>query len=333
MAVMYRFSPLGQRYAVVSKDYLDSAFKLIGTNTLKKRLAKAIFRTLVALKLKILGLSVVNDIKLNNDFSINEVLDFILNTHRLKLSVVLIIWNREFYRGRIYIWLFDPENNKMYFLKVGSGEDDAERFECEYTSLQSLIKKDRGYEIPQPIFLGNYEGSSLLLVSAIPKIEYTHIPAKIFNEKYFKGYTVSRAKVDAEAILSSYWFNDFKGNESYELSMLFESSLDNYKYFELGFCHGDLGSENSFLLEGKLWVIDWEHSGYELPWMIDYVALLVSREKSLSHVYKSLEKTFFINPEDYKGDLLLALAFLVSRKFNMARSFLLDLLDEEEVTL
>lgn len=50
---------------------------------------------------------------------------------------------------------------------------------------------------------------------------------------------------------------------------------------ELGLAHGDLGSENIFYCEDKIWIIDWEKANAMAPVMTDYMGLNMNKYLSL----------------------------------------------------
>lgn len=315
----YEFSPLGRKFAVISKEYMNIALEIFPATTKKKKLSIWLFRLLALFKIPSPWLSVKNNVELFGAFDSNALNEVIYAELGRKLDVILVIWNREYSRQRVYVWLIDPLTMQRYFIKVAAGIDNLYKLKNESSILSYLENQNLLFCVPQKLFFIVEGDISILATEAIPNLKLTH---EIVDwEKIGKTFLGLQKDLSLEMKLSDIiekrWFKKIIEQEDEELVEELLGKLKLQESYAVGFAHGDLGSENSFMFKQNLWLIDWENAGFDVPILTDLVAHSISASKDFLGNAKASAKI----EGSGCGDVLLALAFLISNGFELARPF------------
>jgi thiamine kinase-like enzyme len=330
MTEYFKFSPLGKVFILISARFKKEAFTIFPATTFKKKLIFNLFKLLLLWKIHFPWIAKANNFELIDGFNVDDLLKDVFENSELSLDVILVMWNREYSRKRVYIWLIDSKTEKRFFIKVAAGKLNQCKLENESRILSHLELGENAFSYPKKIFCKTHNNISVLMTEAIPLFELSFKPLDkdLLETRFFGVNDYLASNVNFSEVRQMEWFKIFSDNESDECLDLVTKALEKHQSYRVGFAHGDLGSENSFLYNNDLWLIDWENSGFDLPILTDRVAHAISELQAKDNTLSLSDtgESIFIPKEAFDEHVLLALIYLLSNKFELARPYLHQLI-------
>jgi hypothetical protein len=320
------YAPFSKNYMAFPKESAKNIDLKNGT-TIKKKAINGVLKAQIALGLNLFFLKEVSDFELFDDVKFSVIETYLKEKTSEKLIITNIIWNREYSRQRVYLWA-ESANGEKYFIKVLKGLENASRITNEYEMLTRLSKESVEFNSPALIHfaLDIVPLVSIIVTEAIDLDEaiYEPIGWEIIFPSVMSLYSSTKKQISTVQITKSNWFcKSLKSLKNEEANWLLKT-LDSKSAYSTSFQHGDLGSENSFVVESKLWLIDWENASYEIPFATDCLANYIMQhdvsETPLSSLLNILSSR--LNESISKEDVLLSLVYLLSNNFNQARPYL-----------
>lgn len=234
---------------------------------------------------------------------------------------LLVMWNREYKRDRAYLWLGDEQIfNNMAFAKIGNVDINEMDFIKEYDALTALSNLEITFKVPLPLALTAEGHTAILLTSALPctKTQLSFLPWSVIDTHLSPVTLASQKNVNYSQLETLEWFNYFLTSIDEESCRTLKSCLQKDS-IDIGFIHGDMGSENTFIIDGQLWIVDWEKSSPLGPIASDPVAHWLGKSSATVGLNMKLIDAFiraFIDNKIYKSNnILLALCYLKLMNF------------------
>lgn len=183
-------------------------------------------------------------------------------------------------RERYRFYSFASYNDRVLFVKVIKGG-------CLETLKNEKLLVSHFLELVEGIHVLSHIGAEIIDDYLI--LEYDVLPEGArridgdgLYERYFRNIRndISTKTYRIEVLKGLNWYNNY---------MKYYAETDYSRYMldllkgpiELGLAHGDLGSENIFYCEDKIWIIDWEKANAMAPVMTDYMGLNMNKYLSL----------------------------------------------------
>lgn len=232
-------------------------------------------------------------------------------------------------RERLYI-LREKENGKIDFMKIIWGLE-RKNIQNEI-SANKVLKKNIEFDFIIPQKIDEVNNVTVLEYELIPK------EAQLQQFKPFTLYDIMlKVNESSNLILTAnlyvisqtnWWRNFIMLNDYNNFKDYVYSIISKKNNFNLMWCHGDLGSENVFLLNNKYIIIDWEKSSFDAPIITDYLGIALGnshreiinlKEEAKNHhsllafYRKKIERNF-----SYE-EFLLGLIFYIGTNYNLAR--------------
>lgn len=320
-------------YAPFSKNYMafpkESARHLDLKNgtTFKKRAINGFLKLQISTGLNFLFLREVSDFDLFVGVRFSVVEAYLKKNISKNIIITNIIWNREYSRKRVYLWA-ETEHGEKYFVKVLHGTKNAAKITNEYEILTRLSKETVDFNFPSLIHFNSeiVSSVSIIVTEAIALHESTYKPIDwgIIFPSVTGLYQSTQNRIPTKLIMKSNWFCNYINTLRNEEANWLLKTLNSKLSYLTSFQHGDLGSENSFVVKSKLWLIDWESAGYEIPFVTDCLANFIMQNEISESPLSSLSNVLSIkhNESVSQEDVLLSLVYLLSNNFNQARPYL-----------
>lgn len=269
-------------------------------------------------------------LKINFDnFVFNRELDWIKANFKdvfVKSNPIIIIHSLVEGRQRMYLFFYDEKYNNIYFSKFLSKTDEFSQIFQEKKNLDFLKRNKKilnQFSYPNLIGYKKSMNYCCLITSAIPDFYKLYHPSNNNFPFYKKRISNDLIKKSLADINNLEWFKDFQRN-SIDFKNLLNYILNSNKntYVNLGFCHGDFGSENIFSFDEKFFIIDWETSFQLSPIYVDYVAFWLGKHHvEIKKNSKTIKKKFYTHFSTFdKLDIALSLVFLIKNNFDLAKT-------------
>lgn len=304
-----------------------NAIKFYRINSLKKR----IFRAGIQLSIKLyLSRFLFEPVKAPTPFISADLYEWVKHGQRIfdcRDQMTLLIWPSESSKKRIYAYFIDNTGTLLGFAKVALNIEENENIQNEANTLNFFNTKElNNFKVPKLLRDDCFGDHRYILLEPVP-IDARAV--RLFSEKVhmkaiheFAGMQRTVQKQDLE---SCSWVSKY------------QSALKVNKYFAddimrmcqnqgIRICriHGDFGPSNVLITKTIPWIIDWEESCPDGPFLTDMVSfILASRRKmvlrnpqrGLQFLLSEMQK---LSLDTTKVDIAIALAFLHGSSFTLA---------------
>ena len=232
----------------------------------------------------------------------------------------VIVWPPQKNRGRVYVHLINPDGLPVGFAKVSFDERNDEQLRTEASKLRSLsASKLTTCYTPEVLNEGIFQGRRYFVEEPLPDKTRPLPATPIFYPRSCVdewGGCIWMAKPE-EVEAFTWWRRVSQGVA--ESSQAFFEELKRLIRIEPGLpvrqVHGDLGAANLVLVDGRLWVLDWEESASDGPELADEIGYDLSvHAKALKRRPEKELRRFFLqhlrgsSPEK-RRDIMAAMAF------------------------
>ena len=244
----------------------------------------------------------------------------------VKSNALIIIHSLVEGRQRMYLFFYDEKYNNIYFSKFLSKTDDFDKIYNEKKNLDFLKKNKKilnQFDYPDLIGFKKNMNFCCLITSAIPDFYKLYHPSNNNFPFDKKRICIDLVKKSLSEIYNLEWFKDFqKNNSDFKYLSNFILNSNKNTNINLGFCHGDFGSENIFSLDNNFFIIDWETSFQLSPIYVDYVAFWLGKyHAEIKKNSKTIKNKFFTHFSNFdKLDIALSLIFLINNNFDLAKT-------------
>lgn len=314
------YQPGGKPFLAFMKGSSPKVLALFPATTWKKKSVLYYLRVAAFLKLRIPPIVYHENISIFAT-SISDISRSLKSQGQYCNQPQLIMWNREYKRNRAYLWLGNERNcQDVAFAKIGRKDTNEMDFRREYDTLKALSDQEITFKFPRPLLLFNDNQTSILLTSSLPSknTQFEFLPWAEIDAHLTPVTTATRNQITYPQLEMLGWFRLFQAridNKSLEtIKMYLQGNPIN-----VGFIHGDIGSENTFLINEQLWIIDWEKSSLEGPIATDRLGHWLGKKARITGLNKKILHSFFDtfrNSLYYSsGDILLALCYLTLMDF------------------
>ena len=286
------FLPLNSRKATVN------GLSLYAPQKNKAKLLKSVFK--VGL---ISGFARFWVPKINLDFrKLEELLAEIFSCSNLSLAVSL--GTPGYYRKPV-IQVMNKEGKVLGYIKIGWNEKTQNLLKNEILILQRLQEKNFPFLVPKIIFNGKWNEYYLCVQSApLQKVNPAPQDWSPIYEEVVKGM----ASFNLKHLLleeSNFWKNLSKRVNQIE-NTYWRYTIEKYMKKILNCCnqpiafhlaHGDFAPWNAFLVNGNLYLYDWEYASEEMPAGYDIFHFTVQKawlvdEKTPEAIFSAVKKCF-----------------------------------------
>jgi len=216
------------------------------------------------------------------DFEVFDGVSFSQIISKLGLNLdfnsvdILYYRNREYGRRRAYIWIGgEEERSEGYFIKVGAGGENRKRLVSEGRVIELLDNEGVNFGYPKKygvatigeVTVAIYEniGIAHADVTAITWSDVDHALSEL-RQKYAKTLCVDDGGAE--------WFREFLSGRDSSYAELVTGKLRG-GHLQVSFLHGDMGSENVYAINDRLYIVDWEWAGVNVPVLTDEVLFVL----------------------------------------------------------
>jgi hypothetical protein len=233
--------------------------------------------------------------------------------------------------------IFWPSNRKrmrffMYRMNVSSGmaisfykvafDDENNLLLMNEKDMLEKMSDNKEFSVPKLISCGHFHDWFYLEMSLLPEkckllINYKEqiVSEQLLN--YLDLPVCSRMKV-VEIIK--------KGHGIYK-SLIRYYEVDASEFVDVNFSHCDLGSDNVYVSEDGLWVIDWERAAFDAPFYVDRISYFLGYFYNLYNgdmgkIRKEFEEKFMSC--DTGHDVIVAVVYLHLVEFTPATELIND---------
>ncbi len=314
------YQPNNQPFAAFPLGSSARALPLFPTTTWKKKAVGYYLRMADSVQLPLPAIVLKKDLQI---FSIpgQTILEGLNSHQKLSYRPLLWMWNREYQRKRVYLWLENSQDlQRMAFVKIGQGKINEHDFEREFNALTRLHNQKITFNAPEPILFLTANSISFLLTSSLPSpfTSFSFLPWSMIDKHLTPVNLQTRKEIPYSQLNHAEWFKVFQTTLKQETIQAIKKCVGD-NLLTVGFIHGDMGSENSFSISGQLWLIDWERSLSSGPCATDEVAHWIGKTAAKTGLGDGIIQAFlskFINNTGYCGhDVLIALCYLTSISF------------------
>jgi hypothetical protein len=312
------FAPGSRKFVAFPVASSRQAISLIPSSTRKKVLLKAVLYATQRIRLPFPPFSYSNQIEIFPGLTIDSLARDLCFSD-LSPERVLILWNRDSRRRRAYLWFYDRTGVTLAFAKVVIGYNERLALQNEKITLEFLESRQLRFSVPRNIGYIEQIEYTALVTTAIPKVIFKTLSwedVRVVSEELFQ---INMKVVPGSSVFKKKWFIDIGSEISFNSLEIIKDSLQSSSV-KTCFIHGDFGSENIYLHNGKLWVIDWEKSCDEGPVLTDMLAHWIGGCRWGVDTAKLISafQRFFATYA--KEDVLLGVLYLASMKFPPAEA-------------
>ena len=230
-------------------------------------------------------------------------------------------------RNRYYI-IRKSDSKNIDFIKVVESEKQ-NNFKNEL-SVNTLINDSENFKYICLKKLNKIDGKFYLYYNILPRDAklVTKRPYKIYNHLYKVNEKKKLIKsVDLKFLSRTSWWKNYKKLNLIHFNQFVNDHLKSKKY-KIMWCHGDLGSENIFIKKNIYYLIDWEKTSYDSPYIVDLLGIVLGNNSRIiiSNKFNSKKPSDLINfyylffSKKYKfEDFLLGIIFYLGTDFNLAK--------------
>ncbi|BDS07651.1 hypothetical protein NT6N_26910 [Oceaniferula spumae] len=248
----------------------------------------------------------------------------------------VLVWPGDPNRGRIYIYLLDTEGEPFGFCKLALDEKNNRLIEKEEKALGHLKSMQlRSFRIPRLLNCGDFSGFRHLVVETTPSnARAIHWGEGADLTPMIDEFSGHPRLIGREEIETLNWWSAMKQTLEHRTSLwrVINASVDDG--VEVCRVHGDLNRTNVLLHGDEHWLLDWEQSHENGPYLTDRMCCevdaiwLETPEDSKGNLKKLQMKVPMLRDEKTRGPSVLALAFLGSAGFTPALAILTELFPE-----
>jgi len=326
--IKYKDRPIIALPAVSNRRLIKTAIRRYQPDTPKRAMLHYCLEGTVGLGLDVF-LPRVSNSRLQNILKFNldgwlEQISRSLGTDSIK---PMLVWPPEAGRGRIYVHLLRHDGSILAFAKVSLTEDSNKHLLTETETLRLLAKLGhRKYRAPAVLTEGTFNGRRYLIAEAIPaharpfRANHESFPLEAVRE-YAGPIKFSMG----EEIQNRSWWQQFCAAADSHIAF-YKEARNAMKEAKIKICrvHGDMGPSNMIRSDNELWIVDWEQSCPDGPYLTDVVSFYLgsNRRRVLKNTYWELQNLFeMLVTSPHRGtraDILMALAFLHGAGFKLA---------------
>jgi len=231
----------------------------------------------------------------------------------------VLIWPRG-RQDRVHVHFVNSGGDSVSFAKIKIGADSA-YIKQEHTALERLRElRPQNFRIPEVLGAETTDAYSVLMMEGLPfgskRLDHSNCP---FPEPAVAEWSGAACTATFDEIQRASWYDAaISGHPiGFEDSILKVQAQGG----RLCWIHGDLGSENLFLCDGVLWVVDWECSCEAGPVATDYTAYWLGAHLTLvkKNPLEARSLLFDNRQHSYsKAEQVLALMYLAKVGFGPA---------------
>lgn len=227
-------------------------------------------------------------------------------------------------RNRYYVHMLNKKGEKVCFVKFSNDLKDQDLLTNEYNTLNLLTNnKKLKFFVPKPISLLRINDYVTLTVSSISKsFTLFHPERNVYPKIVIESLRGRAKKISIESVFDlSWWKSALLYKNTYPKSFEYILNVQKDYLVNIGFIHGDLGSENIYSNDkGEFCIIDWERATDKAPIIVDDIAFWLGKyhfeiKRNNTDICDKFKCSFI--SED-KVELVLGLLFLVSVRFDLA---------------
>lgn len=242
---------------------------------------------------------------------------------------VVVMWPPQPGRGRIYLHASDSRGRPVAFVKVALDDRNRRQLAREVATLTELGREAlSGFCVPRVLLTREVAGSFAVVGEALPDraasptVRRAVLPAAAVTE--YGGLV--RTATD---VTTTSWWPSYRRALTPPLHRFDEELVRRAAGgVRTSRAHGDLSAHNMALVDGRLWLLDWEDSAPDAPVLTDRVGFALS----------TLSRRLTAKPARWREplgaagtaeldraarvDLMLALAFRHARGFRDAGAIL-----------
>lgn len=256
-------------------------------------------------------------------FEADELVDNLLSRLGYGDCWPVIVWPRG-RPDRVHIHVLNSRGERVGFAKVMTGSH-VEGIENECRALSELCRiSGESFRIPGVVAFYKAAEYSFLLVEALPlSANLLDQSRHAYPEQAVNAWRGNVVHLGAGEMREREWCRG--GCDLRHPALIHGRKELERSGGRVCRVHGDLGSENLYVSNGALWVIDWEHSCEAGPIAADYTGYWLGAHLKLVNKDPSLARSLFLNEssDDYSvSDRIAALMFLQHLGYGPAKKLL-----------
>ena len=255
-----------------------------------------------------------------------------------KLSEVelqaVLVWPADPLRGRVYIYLLNKKGEKVGFCKLGLDAKNNALIERERRALEYLKSMELTLSrIPKLLAHGYLDekmnGGAYLVVETTPtSTRNIDWQSDASIEANIAEYAGSSRRIERAEVESLAWWQKLqkalaeKGAFMQEVNSAVDDGID------VCLAHGDLNCTNVLRNGNEVWLLDWEQSDKNAPFMTDQVCVVVDKlwladsQDASGNLKKFREHFSYENDPKKCAQIIMALAYLSSVGFTPATTII-----------